>query len=158
MAEVDIDELAKQVLLEKREPVIDDDGYDPKDPYADAAREIDRQRKRIEEKKKAGSTVAGKAAKVAKTIIENKETVTQWEKIIKSALAILGLVYLTINSGVLDKDDVSWLPDSEILSAFTNHTVIKDFMAREGLILIVVVGGFIWASRYNAYLDGLERE
>ena len=39
-------ELAKQVLLESREPQLDEDGYDINDPYAQQAKLIDQQRKK----------------------------------------------------------------------------------------------------------------
>ena len=33
-----------------------------------------------------------------------------------------------------------------------------DFMKREGIILIVAVGGFLAAAHYNHYLDRIELE
>ena len=36
--------------------------------------------------------------------------------------------------------------------------MFNDFMRREGIILIVVVGGFLLANKYNRILDELDLE
>ena len=93
---------------------------------------------------------------MAKKIIENKDEVTQWEKIIKSGIAILGLIYIAVTSEAFKGKDTQFLPSYDLLQTFTNHSAIKDFFSREGLILILVVSAYILARRYNVYLDGIE--
>ena len=54
---------------------------------------IDRKKKAEEAKK----SLKAKAAKTARYIIDNKEEVTRWEKIIKSSLCIAGLAFMAIS-------------------------------------------------------------
>ena len=42
--------------------------------------------------------------------------------------------------------------------AITSSFIYRDFMQREGLILVVVVGGYLFTSKYNRILDELDKE
>ena len=131
---------------------MDEDGYAVGDPYAEAAKMIDRKKKAEE----ASKTLKAKAAKTAKYIIENKEEVTKWEKLIKSCLCILGLFYMVIQSGAMTAEDAEYLPNSELLSQFGNQAVFIDFMKREGFALIFFGGGYYLLRKYNDKLDQVE--
>jgi hypothetical protein len=50
------------------------------------------------------------------------------------------------------------LPDMEFFTAFLSTIVFKDFLTREGIMLVVIVGGYMLAHRYNRFLDDIEKE
>ena len=81
---------AEEILLKKLEPELDEDGYDPLDPYAQAAKMVDRKKKEEEAKK------SQRFNEFAKKVWDNKDTISYWEKIVKSSCAILGLVYMVV--------------------------------------------------------------
>ena len=56
---------SEEILIKKLEPEMDEDGYAVGDPYAEAAKMIDRKKKAEE----ASKTLKAKAAKTAKYII-----------------------------------------------------------------------------------------
>lgn len=47
---------------------------------------------------------------------------------------------------------------SKLGEAITSSFIYRDFMQREGLILVVVVGGYLFTSKYNRILDELDKE
>ena len=91
--------------------------------------------------------------KLASSIIENKETVTHYEKLVKTGLILMFLVYLAVSNGVLEDDKAKVLPSVEILSALGNKSVWLDFWNREGFILVLVMCLFLTARSYNNFLD-----
>ena len=91
--------------------------------------------------------------KIAKTIIENKETVGNYEKIVKSAIAIIVLGYIAVSNGALEDEKSQLTPNLEILKALTSSSVWLDFWSREGIILAVFMTLFLLARSYNNYLD-----
>ena len=101
--------MAEELLMEKLEPEVDSDGYEVDDPYAEGAKLADRKLKAAEELK---NSTGVKIAKMAKTIIENKDTVTYYEKIGKAVLVLLALTYMTLSSEDLknSKDATSLAP------------------------------------------------
>ena len=103
---------AEEILIKNLEPEMDEDGYAIGDPYASAAKMIDRKKKEEEAK----NSLKGKAAATAKYIIDNKEDVTKWEKLIKSFMCICGLCYMVIQSGSLTAEDAQYMPSGELLS------------------------------------------
>ena len=141
---------AEEILLKKLEPELDEDGYDPLDPYAQAAKMVDRKKKEEEAKK------SQRFNEFAKKVWDNKDTISYWEKIVKSSCAILGLVYMVVQSGELEKEGVQYWPQQEFWEQFTNVYLWKDFMQREGGICLFFTTAFICASKYNQYLDELE--
>ena len=134
--------------MEKNEPQMDEDGYAIGDPYASAAKMIDQRNAKGGFKKKLKD--------LATSIIDNRETVTQWEKLIKSAVCIAILMVMVAQSGALQAEDARVLPDKEIFQALGNKAVLWDFFSREGGILIVVVLGYLGARKYNEMLDQIE--
>ena len=96
--------------------------------------------------------------KLAKSIIDNKETVSHYEKIVKVALILAFLTYMAISNGALEDEKSKLLPSMELVAAFTNYDVWKDFFSREGSIMVIFVALFISARYYNNYLDNQERE
>ena len=95
---------AEEILRKKLEPETDEDGYDLGDPYAQAAKMIDKKKREQEAKN------SDKINDFVKTVWDNKDTIGYWEKIVKSSMAILGLVYIVVASGELDKDGVQYWP------------------------------------------------
>ena len=89
---------------------MDKDGYAIGDPYAEAAKMIDKKKKAEEAKK----SLKAKAARTARYIIDNKEEVTRWEKRIKTLLCIAGLAFMAISHG-LPSEASEYVPDIEIL-------------------------------------------
>ena len=143
------EEIAQQILIEKTEPELDADGYAVGDPYAEAAKMIDRQQA-------SKNSLKGKMVSLAKTIIDNKEKVTAWEKIIKSMICIGLLIGIVIQSGALQEEDARVLPDPEVFTALGNKAVIWDFFSRDGAVMITVVVGYLCARKYNEHLDEIE--
>lgn len=123
---------------------MDDDGYAVGDPYAEAAKKIDKSNKQ------------GMMPKLAKKIIDNHETVSVYERYLKSALCIIILVFIVFNSDASKDENATWIPSIDFLKTFSNTAMLKDFMLREGLILLIVIGGFCLANKYNRYLDELD--
>ena len=82
------------------------------DPYANAAKQIDKENQVKNE--------PSLKVKLARSIIENKETVGQIEKYIKSLLAVLALFYMAVSSKEAHESNAPWIPSREILEAFTN--------------------------------------
>ena len=128
---------------------MDEDGYAIGDPYAAAAKMIDK-------REKEANSISGKLNKLSKTIIENKDTVTYWEKICKAALVLIIIAYMVISND--DAKNTSWEPTKDVFKALFNTWVWKDFMSREGVILIVFVGGYLLANKYNQFLDACDLE
>ena len=89
---------------------------------------------------------------MAKSIIENHKNVGQWEKYAKSLLAVVALAYMALSADIGNKNPGYALP-KDFFSTFTNMSVIGEFMKKDGIILIVVVSGFLLARSYNNYLD-----
>ena len=69
---------------------MDEDGYDLGDPYAQAAKMIDKKKREQE------AASSQKFNDFAMKVWENKDTIGYWEKIVKSALAIMGLMYMVV--------------------------------------------------------------
>ena len=88
---------------------MDEDGYAIGDPYASAAKMIDRKKKAEESKK----SLKAKVARTGKYILENKEQVTKWEKKIKTLLCLCGLAFMAVRQGLPDKTS-EYIPDVEI--------------------------------------------
>ena len=150
------DDLAHDILMAQVEPEMDEDDYAVGDPYAEAAKLIDRKKKAAD---KIKDSTAGKIAGVAKSIIENKDQVSYWEKIVKTCLILGVLGYMVLTSEDLkEKKSENFNAFKQVLSAFTNSYIYTDFMSREGIILIVVVGGYLLANKYNRILDELDEE
>ena len=72
---------------------MDDDGYAVGDPYAQAAKMIDRKHG-----KGNPSTTKAKMVKVAKTILENKDTVKFYEQIFKILAVVVIIIYMVASS------------------------------------------------------------
>ena len=141
---------AEEILLKDQQEQTDKDGYTVGDPYAEAAKKID-------EKNKKQNAKPSLAAKIAKSIIENHKTVGQWEKYAKSFLAMAVLAYMALSADIGGKNPGYALP-KDFFSTFTNSKVICEFMKKDGIILILVTGGFLLARSYNNYLDQCDLE
>ena len=70
----------------------------------------------------------------------------------------MALLYLVLTSDAINDESLSKLPSIEVFTALTNINFLKDFAKREGLILLIVIGGFLGAARYNHYLDEIEHQ
>ena len=70
-------------------------------------------------------------------------------------MAISILLYIIITADVSEeKGDKSWkIPYEQMIEAFTNAAALKEFMNKDGLILVTVVVLFKLARSYNNYLD-----
>ena len=96
--------------------------------------------------------------KIAESIIKNRDTVSVYEKYAKNSLALLALLYLAISNEDANNSNASWIPSTKPFKELTNMTFMYDVLSREGVILFIAVGGFIFAARYNHYLDSLEEQ
>ena len=67
------------------------------------------------------------------------------------------LAYLIISADIGDSKAGYNLP-KDFFGTFTNKSVIAEFMKKDGIILIIVTGGFLLARSYNNYLDKLDLE
>ena len=62
------------------------------------------------------------------------------------------LAYMALSADIGGKNPGYALP-KDFFSTFTNSKVIGEFMKKDGIILILVTGGFLLARSYNNYLD-----
>ena len=86
----------------------------------------------------------------AQTVIENKDTVNYIEKIGKTVVILGLLFYMVVSSEDLKNDKGDQMGAFKKLGdALTNSFIYTDFMKREGIILFVVVGGYLLANKYN---------
>ena len=67
------------------------------------------------------------------------------------------LAYLAFTADIGDSKAGYELP-KDFFGTFVNKSVISEFMKKDGIILIVVTGGFLLARSYNNYLDQLDLE
>ena len=100
-----------------------------------------------------------KVKEIASRLLENKETITYWEKHAKAGVCLVILACMVVSSPAMQEEDLQWLPSPEALfTGLTNQLAWLDFLKREGVLLLVVIGGFFAAARHNRHLDELEAE
>ena len=145
-----VEELAAELLKAKTEPEMDDDGYAVGDPYAEMAKAID--------KKKANPSLI---TCIGKSIIDNRDSVAVGEKFVKSLFGIFGLIYLAMSYEFSEKEAEAISKQNttkELIDGFTNSVAVWDFMSREGVMLVSVVGLYFLAVKVNDSLDEIELE
>ena len=90
--------------------------------------------------------------------MKNQDTLGSYEKYFKSGLALLGLLYLAVSNEEANKSDASVMPNLQVFKDLADPLFAYDVLTREGLLLVIVIGGYILTAKYNMYLDGLELE
>ena len=148
-AEDPIEAQARELLNQKWEPELDEDGYAVGDPYADAAKMVDKARKYQEEN-------PSMRVRVGKAILENQDVVSFFERYAKTAFAAICLLYMWYSFDWDEKDLKKAESAGSVLKDLTNKSVISDFASREGIMLVGVVSLY-WMARWtNEYYDQQE--
>ena len=139
-------ELEKQDVESDQEEY-DSDGYNKKDPYRDQAKMVDKKQKLVDEYN------SNMATKLSKSVLENKENITWFEKRIKTIIALTVLAFLVVTN--LNKPLTG---ETRItISDFFDVRIITDSM-REICMLVGSCTLFYGARAYNDYLERLEAE
>ena len=108
---IDIDQVAQNILKEKQEPEMDEDGYAVGDPYSDMAKAID--------KRDANPSLR---VRLGKAILDNQDSVKLGERALKTIFGLGGLIYLVNSYEFSDKEKqkLSQASYSDLLASFTN--------------------------------------
>ncbi|CDW77395.1 UNKNOWN [Stylonychia lemnae] len=155
-------ELAKQVLLESREVKLDEDGYDPMDPYAQQAKLIDQKEKASKElkerEKKAQKLRDMQRQKFQESqFSSNDDEKGEFKKVFRVIkLSVCAAVALYSIFQALAKNEGD-LIDRNLVSEFFG---MKNLIAtlKESWFLILIVFMYYFARKYNDKLDKEEME
>ena len=129
---------------------MDDDGYAVGDPYAEAAKGVDR----------AAKEKSSKAMEAAKALLDNKDTIKYYERYFKMFLIVVIVVYVAaVNSDGKEIAEFDWIAHGQkFVDAALSADMWKDWFGREGAIFAVVVTLYLLARKTNNYLDTVEEE
>ena len=143
---------------------VDSEGYDKLDPYASAAKKIDKRNKIVQEYHQRP------LVKATKSIIANREAMTYFEKNTLKYIILVGLlaylIYKNVTgaaSGPSGMRSISEMSKAEqpsttsVLSSLVDVKVFAD-MQRELVMLGIAVGGYVIMASINNHLDRVEEE
>ena len=167
MAEL-LKEEAINTEQQRHEPVydsddsLDSDGYDKNDPYAATAKRIDKNNKVVQEFHERP------LQKVSKSIIENKEKMTYFEKTTMKYVVLIGLLIMLVYTNLKNAPDTSKtgrsadgskeaITEQGMFGMSSISGVLSD-MSRELIMLGIAVGGYVIMANINNYLDRLDAE
>ena len=143
--------------VESDEGEVDADGYDTKDPYADMAKNIDRQREAIEARKELREM---RINKVSDAVLKNQSSITKFEKQAKNVIAIAGLAFLVFSGYQTMKEEGKDLDAVKSYFDFRDLFSLAVFndASQELVILVGSLTFFAITRGYNNYLDRLDEE
>ena len=144
---------------------LDSEGYDRLDPYAAMAKKIDRRNKVVQEFHKTP------IMKASKTIIENRSSITFFEKSVLRYVICLALCVWLVYSNLTSQPSEQELANSRRSTEGTRETAARatkswsstllfmvSDMQQEMVMLAISIGGYILVANINNYLDRVEQQ